>query len=274
MKSGKVRTTAILLPPQRFEMDLTTCIGLTVGTILIVVAILIGGSLSDFVDAPALLITVGGTSCALLINFPFPTVANTFSVVKNCFLLRLSKPQDLIRELSELATTARRDGLLVLEQQLDQIKDPFLNRGLEMVIDGVPKDKLIEVLSIELNAIQERHATGKKLLDQLGALAPAFGMIGTLIGLIQMLRTLDDPSNIGVGMAIAMLTTFYGSLIANLFCIPMAGKLEMRSKEEMQNREMMITGLAALVEGEAPRAVESRLTAYLSPKLRAQRENG
>ncbi len=151
------------------------------------------------------------------------------------------------------------------------MKDPFLIRGLEMVIDGTAKEKLEEVLSIELQCIKERHGTGKKIFDQLGASLPAFGMVGTLIGLIQMLHELDDPTKIGAGMAVAMVTTFYGAFVANLVFLPLAGKLEARSKEEVLLRELMIHGLVALAEGEAPRAMEAKLQAFLSPKVRQSR---
>jgi chemotaxis protein MotA len=135
-----------------------------------------------------------------------------------------------------------------------------------LVIDGTPKEKLEEILTIKLNYIQERHHTGKKIFDQLGASLPAFGMVGTLIGMIQMLNSLDDPSRIGSGMAVAMVTTFYGAFVANMIYLPMAGKLEARNKDETLLRELMIQGLVALVEGEAPRAIEAKLRVFLSPK--------
>jgi chemotaxis protein MotA len=177
-------------------------------------------------------------------------------------------PKDEIRRFAQLATIARRDGLLALEKEVGEIRDPFLTRGLEMVIDGTPKEKLEEVLHIELHHIQERHKTGKMIFDQLGASLPAFGMVGTLIGLIQMLHELDDPTKIGAGMAVAMVTTFYGAFVANLVFLPMGGKLEARSKEEVLIRELMIHGLVAMAEGETPRALESKLQAFLAPKAR------
>src|SRR5205807_2789098 len=140
--------------------------------------------------------------------------------------------------------------VLALEKKLPEIKDPFLVKGLELVIDGTPKEKLEEILTIKLNYIQERHHTGKKIFDQLGASLPAFGMVGTLIGLIQMLNSLDDPTKIGAGMAVAMVTTFYGAFVANLVFLPLAGKLEARSKEEMLVRELTIQGLVGLVDGD------------------------
>jgi chemotaxis protein MotA len=137
-----------------------------------------------------------------------------------------------------------------------------------MVIGGSSAEDVSGVLSTEVSYIEQRHRNGKKLLDAIAAAAPAFGMIGTLIGLVQMLRTLDDPSKIGLGMAVALLTTLYGALIANLLCLPLAGKLETRSQEEIMLRELMIAGLTALVEGHPPRVVEERLNAFLSPSNR------
>jgi chemotaxis protein MotA len=249
-------------------MDIGTIAGIVLGLGFIVAAILHDGSLKSFIDIPGAMVAFGGSTSALFIMFPLKKVLGTFGVVKQVFFNSLPDPKNEIKRLSELATVARRDGLLALEKKLPEIKDPFLVRGLEMVIDGTPKDKLEEILGIDLHCIQERHGTGKKIFDQLGASLPAFGMVGTLIGLILMLNQLDDPSKIGSGMAVAMVTTFYGAFVSNMFYLPMAGKLEQRNKEETLLREMMIQGLIALVEGEAPRAMESKLKAFLAPKAR------
>jgi chemotaxis protein MotA len=242
--------------------------GAVLGFAFIATAILIHGKLTDFVDVPGALVAFGGSFSALFIYFPAKKAAGVFAVVGKCFFNRLTDPRAEIRRFTELAMVARRDGLLALEKQTPGITDPFLLRGLEMVIDGTPREKIEQILQIELGCIQERHATGKKMFDQLGASLPAFGMVGTLIGLIQMLNKLDDPSQIGAGMAVAMVTTFYGAFVANLIFLPLAGKLENRSKEESLLRELMIQGLVALTEGEAPRSMEAKLKAFLSPKAR------
>jgi len=253
-------------------MDIATILGFVLGLTFITIAITLHGSLTDFIDIPGALVAFGGAFSAILINFPLKKALGVFGVVKNCFLIKLPEPGEEIRRLTELATVARRDGLLALEKQMAEIKDPFMIRGLEMVIDGTPREKLEEVLNIELGCIQERHGTGKKIFDQLGASLPAFGMVGTLIGLIQMLHELDDPTKIGAGMAVAMVTTFYGAFVANLVFLPLAGKLEARSKEEVMIRELMIHGLVALTEGDAPRAMETKLKAFLTPKARQTSE--
>lgn len=246
-------------------MDIATVIGLFLGIILVVGSILIGGGgLGPFFNVPSIMIVIGGSIAALLINFPLKKVLGVFGVVKNCFTAKLPSAKEVIEQFKELATITRRDGLLALEDRLTEIKDPFMSRGLEMVMSGTSKEGIQEVLETEVSYVEERHKTGKKIVDAMAAAAPAFGMVGTLIGLVQMLRTLDDPSQIGGGMATALLTTLYGAVIANLFCIPLGGKLEARSKEEVMIRELMLSGLIALVEGQAPRSVEEKLQAFLS----------
>jgi chemotaxis protein MotA len=249
-------------------MDRGTIVGLVLGFAFVSGAILMHGSLLDFVDVPGAMVAFGGSTSALFVMFPAKKVFGVFGVVKQCFLSKLPDPRQEIQRLVKLATIARRDGQLALEKSLADIKDPFLIRGLEMVIDGAPREKLEDALMLELGCIQDRHAMGKKIFDQLGASLPAFGMVGTLVGLIQMLGQLDDPSKIGAGMAVAMVTTFYGAFVANMVYLPLAGKLEARSKEETLLRELMIKGLTSLVDGEVPRAIETKLKAFLAPKHR------
>ncbi len=235
---------------------------------LVLGSIILGGGLGPFIDFPSLMITVGGSIAAVLINFQLKVALSTFSVLKKCFLVKIFTPEEVIAQFREFATTARRDGLLALEDAVDNVDDEFLKRGMEQLVGGASKEDLTIALQTELSAIDARHANGKKILDSVAAAAPAFGMIGTLIGLVQMLKTLDDPSKIGGGMAVALLTTLYGAVIANMFCIPLAGKLEVRAQEETMIRELMIAGLVSLVEGQPPRALEERLLSHLSPKIR------
>ncbi len=249
-------------------MDISTVIGLVLAIGLVLGSIMMGGGLGDFIDVPSLMITVGGSIAAVLINFQLKVAMGAANVVKKCFLVKIQTPDEVISQFREFATTARRDGLLALEGEIENIDDDFLKRGLEQVVGGTSKEDLQMALETEVAAIMTRHSNGKKIVDAVAAAAPAFGMIGTLIGLVQMLKSLDDPSQIGGGMAVALLTTLYGAVIANMFCIPLAGKLEVRSQEELMIRELMIAGLVSLVEGQAPRALEERLLAYLSPKSR------
>ncbi len=250
-------------------MDIATIIGLVLGLILVIGSILLdGGGIGPFVNVPSLMITVGGSFAAVLINFPLNNVLGVASVVRKCFTVALPSTSEVIEQFKNYAVTARRDGLLALENEVEKVDDEFLRRGLEMVIGGSSREDLTSILEMEISCVEQRHQTGKKILDAMAAAAPAFGMVGTLIGLIQMLRTLDDPSKIGGGMATALLTTLYGALIANLFCIPLAGKLEARSQEEVMIRELMLTGLTCLVDGHPPRVVEERLLSFLSPGKR------
>ena len=251
-------------------MDIATILGLVLGIVLIVGAIAVGGPLTPFVNIPSMMIVGGGAFAALLINFPMTRVLGVISVVRNCFLVKLPEIESVIQQFSDFARTSRRDGLLSLENEMESIQDPFLKRGLEMVVGGNSREELTSVLETEISYIEQRHESGRKILDALAAAAPAFGMIGTLIGLVQMLRTLDDPSQIGIGMATALLTTLYGAVIANLICIPLAGKLDTRSREEILIRELMLSGLTSLVDGLAPRVVQERMAAFVANSKRPE----
>jgi len=250
-------------------MDIATIIGLILGTGLVLSSVAMGGGgLSPFIDVPSGMIVFGGAISTLLINFPLSNVLGTVGIVKKCFLTKLPSSKEVIDKYQELATIARRDGLVAIENSLEGISDSFMMRGLEMVAGGTEKDDIRAVMETEIEYIDERHKSGKKILEAMAAAAPAFGMIGTLIGLVQMLQSLDDPSQIGGGMATALLTTLYGAMTANMFCIPLAGKLDERNKEEMLVRELILMGALALVDGQAPRALQERLIAFLPPKER------
>ncbi len=250
-------------------MDIATIIGLLLGFGLILASIAMGGSgLGPFIDVPSGMIVFGGALAASLINFPLKKVLGTFAVVMKCFLFKLPDAVETIQQFKTFAEVVRKDGLLALEDQAAEVKDDFMKRGIESLISGVSGEEITQALETELSYIEQRHVSGKKIIDSCGAAAPAFGMIGTLIGLVQMLRALDDPSKIGGGMATALLTTLYGALVANVICIPLAGKLESRNQEESNIREMMIRGIVLLGEGATPRVVEEQLLSFLSPKSR------
>ena len=249
-------------------MDFGTTLGAIMGFGFVITAMSLHGRLSDFFDFPGALVAFGGSFSALFIYFPPRKVLGIFSVILKCVFNRIPEPRAEIQRFMGYAAIARRDGVLALEKQISGNTDPFLARGLQMVIDGTPREKIQHILEIELGCIEERHGLGKRMFEQLGASLPAFGMVGTLIGLIQMLNKLDDPSQIGSGMALAMVTTFYGAFAANMVCLPLAGKLETRSKEETLVRELMIQGLMALTEGDSPRALEAKLKAFLAPGAR------
>jgi len=185
-------------------------------------------------------------------------------------LLQDATEQELIQKMVNYSAINRRDGALALEQHLKEAGDEFLVTGLQMVIDGQTEDTVERQLAMEIEYLKTRHEDGKKILEFMGASAPAWGMIGTLIGLVQMLGNLSDPSGIGVGMATALITTFYGAIMANLFFIPLAGKLGTRSKKESTLREMIVEGLLGIVRGESPTGVREKMQAFISAKNREE----
>lgn len=249
-------------------MDSTTIIGLIAGLMLIMTALALGGTASAFWDIKSIIITFGGTFAATLVSLPRRQLLEAGRVVKKAFRSMEGHPIDTIANLVRFAEKARREGLLALEDDADQQDDPFLKKGLQLVVDGSDPELVRDILQTEIAFLEDRHKAGAQLFDTLGALAPAFGMIGTIIGLIQMLRNLDDPSTIGSGMATALLTTFYGALSANLVFIPIAGKLRSRSQSEMLMKEVILEGILSIQAGDNPRIVEEKLKVFLAPKLR------
>jgi chemotaxis protein MotA len=227
-----------------------------------------GGSPTSFVDIPSVLVTIGGTTAAILITYPLPKVKAIFAVTKKILNAGSLDISPWYQTLIDLATIARRDGILALEDRLEGITDEFLKRGLQMLVDGNPADSVSSILDMEINNMEDRHGIGHSMWKNMGSYAPAFGMIGTLIGLVQMLQNLDDPSKIGSGMAVALLTTFYGAFVANLFCIPIQGKLEQRTAEEVQLKKMLLAGILSIQAGDSPRVVGEKLEVYLSPQER------
>jgi chemotaxis protein MotA len=251
-------------------MDIATIVGLLAGSACILSAMYSGGGAGVFFDIPSVLITIGGMLSATLIHFSLGQVLRIFSVVKKTVFDQLPTEQALVQQMVNYAAISRRDGPLALEEQVRDLRDPFLIKGMQMLIDGQNEEALGKQLGLEVQYLQERHQDGKKILEFMGGSAPAFGMIGTLIGLVQMLRNLQDPSGIGVGMATALITTFYGAILANLVFIPLAGKLGLRSKSESLQKEMLIEGLLAVVRGEGPTAVRERMQAFVSARHRAE----
>lgn len=249
-------------------MDISTIAGLVLNVALMCYAILLGAPLSAYYDLPSVMIVFGGTLLYLTTQFSFQQLVGLLKVLKKTVFTRLPSQKEEIARLVTYANLARREGLLALEEKVEEIEDAFEAKGLRMVIDGLPADTIRSVLENELYFLQDRHGQGKKMLDTAASAAPAMGMLGTLIGLVAMLRNMSDPSSIGVGMAVALITTFYGSLIANMFALPLAGKLERRSKDEVALRNLMVEGILAIQAGDKPQLVEERLKTFLSPTHR------
>ena len=249
-------------------MDIATVIGIVSAFTLVISAILFGGSLTMFISVPSLMIVVGGTVGAAMINYPLPDIIKVTRVVKNAFFLKAFTAKELITNFVGLAGTARREGILALETALNDINDDFMKKGLQLSVDGLEPVSIKDILDTEIVNIQERHKLGAEIFTTLGTFAPAMGMIGTLIGLVQMLQTMDDPSTIGPAMAVALLTTFYGSVMANIICLPIAGKLRNKSTEEVMMKGLMSEGIMSIAKGDNPRLLEQKLNAFLSPELR------
>jgi chemotaxis protein MotA len=249
-------------------MDQATLIGILTSTAFVLMGILMGGTIDTFINIPSVFITFGGALGALFINFSMPQVFSTIKVVKNTFTTKSINIPEIITSLVGFSEKARREGLLVLEKELSTIDDPFMKKGIQLVIDGAEQEVVKTMLEIEMSFIEDRHALGREILEQLAALTPAWGMIGTIIGLILMLKALDDPSSVGPAMATALLTTFYGAIGAFMFFTPMAGKLKMRSKEEMLAKKVIIEGVLSVQAGDNPRMVEEKLKLFLAPGAR------
>ncbi len=245
-------------------MDLATIVGIVAGCLLVTLAILLGGEPLIFINVQGLLIVVGGTVATTLIRFPLVRCLKVVGVVKKAFSSRLDSPQEIIDELIKLARQARQEGLLSLEDY--KTEDPFLHQGIQLIVDGNEAEMVEEILSTDIRYLRQRHRDGQEILRAIGESAPAFGMIGTLIGLVIMLTNMEDVKALGPAMAVAILTTLYGALIANLIAIPLAKKLEIRSKEEGLNRELLMVGLLNILKGENPRMMETVLRAFLSAK--------
>jgi chemotaxis protein MotA len=252
-------------------MDIATIIGLLAAIGLIVGSMLMGSApMTAFIDIPSLMVVIGGALAAAMICFPLKSMLGVPKVVMKVVLNKNEDLGQLIGQLVSLAETARRDGLLALEGKVNEIENPLVKTGLQMAVDGNNPETVEEVLRTEVEAIATRHKEGKSVMDQLGRFAPAYGMIGTLMGLIMMLSDMSDPSSIGSGMAVALITTLYGAIVANVFFSPFAEKLGMLSKKELVGMEIAIRGVMAIQSGESPRAIHQKLQTFLPPKLRTE----
>jgi len=250
-------------------MDLATFIGIVTGVVLIVVSIMLNGDISAFFDPASIMIVVGGTLAATMVKYTMKDVLGVMGVLRNAFRSQDNIQSEIVAKFVELAKITRKDGILAVDRELSKIEDPFMRDGLMMAVDGNEPDTIRNIMETELNYLQGRHRKGSAIFSAMGEYSPAFGMLGTLIGLINMLRALDDPSNIGAGMAVALVTTFYGSVLANLVFLPLSGKLKNKSEEEVTQKELIIEGVLAIQQGEHPRNINRRLLNFVPPKQRA-----
>lgn len=242
-------------------MDLSTVIGIILGILLVSASIFLGGQPGLFWNLPSILLVVGGTAATTLIRFPLPRVLKMVRIVKNAFAHRMATPDEVIDELIQMARTARKEGVLALENYYTD--DTFLLQGVQLIVDGNDTEAIEDVLRTDIRYLQRRHKDGQDVLKAIGDAAPAFGMIGTLIGLVIMLANMEDVKALGPAMAVAILTTLYGALIANVLALPLAKKLEVRSREESLHRELVMVGLMSIQRGDNPRIMETVMRAFL-----------
>ncbi len=261
-------------------MDITTVIGFIAGITLMAVAILQRSWLSGlpglsgllaFWDMPSVFITLGGTFAATMVNYSFHQIIEVFAIAKKVFMQKDENPLDIIDTVVRLTKKARIMGLLAIEQDIKGIKNSFLRHGFSLVSANVAIETIRSELETEITFIQERHKVGQEIFLTMGTYSPAFGMIGTIMGLIMMLAKLEDQSAIAGGMAVALITTFYGALAANLVFLPVCGKLKRKSDDEVLVKDIVIEGIISMKTGDIPSIIEAKLKAYLPPKKRERR---
>jgi len=256
-------------------VDIATLGGIAAGFFFILSAIVIAGgpaSLGGFISVTSVLITIGGSFAAIVVSNTIPRIFNITKILRNALRVKSMEEGKIIATIVTFSEKARREGLLALEDDLDELEDTFLRKAIQLVVDGTDPEVIRNILETELNNIQVRHQEGIKIFEDWGIFAPAFGMIGTLIGLVLMLSNIEDKSAIGPGMSAALITTLYGAIIANLVFIPIANKLTYVNNQEILTREIMIEGTLSIQSGDNPRIVKEKLISFLPPAVREQVE--
>jgi chemotaxis protein MotA len=247
-------------------MDIATLIGLIGGAGIIIAAIVVDSTLSTFINVPSILLVVGGTIAVAMIKFPLKDLLGSLTVARNAFRESDEDPAELIEKSVELSRIVRKEGLLALENQ--DVQSEFFRKGLRLCADGLEPEVVRKVLTTEMVRSVERHKSGQQIFRAIGETAPAMGMIGTLIGLVQMLTLMDDPSEIGPAMAVALLTTLYGALISNMVALPIAEKLSVKARKERLTKALVIEGINAIQQSHNPRVVQELLRTYLPKGMR------
>lgn len=254
-------------------MDISSLVGFLLAFALIIGSMMMGSApMSAFIDIPSGMVVIGGAIAASMMCFPLKSMLGLPKVIMKVFLTKHDDVSAVIEQLVSLAETARRDGLLALEGRMEEVNNPFVKLGIQMAVDGTRPEVIEDILRTEIDAIASRHRDGKAVLDQLGRFAPAYGMIGTLMGLIMMLSDMSDPSGIGAGMAVALITTLYGAIVSNAVFMPFAEKLGINNKIELNTLEIAVRGVMAIQSGENPRVIEQKLHTFLPPNQRPQEE--
>lgn len=247
-------------------MDLATVIGIIGAIGFIVMAMILGGDLGMFADVPSVLIVFGGTLFVTLSQFTLAQFFGAGKVAGKAFMFKIDSPEALIEKVVEMADAARKGGFLALEEA--EIENPFMQKGVDMLVDGHDIEVVRETLAKDIAMTSERHEFGAGIFKGMGDVAPAMGMIGTLIGLVAMLSNMDDPKAIGPAMAVALLTTLYGAFLANVICLPISVKLKNRMEEEKLNQKLVLDGIVGIADGQNPRVIEGILKNYLAASKR------
>ena len=247
-------------------MDLATIIGILGALGLIVMAMIQGGDIAMFINVPSILIVFGGSLFVVLSQYTLGQFFGAGKVVGKAFMFKIDTPESQIEKIVEMADAARKGGFLALEEA--EIENPFMQKGVDMLVDGHDVEVVRETLGKDISMTSERHEFGKSIFKGMGDVAPAMGMIGTLVGLVAMLSNMDDPKSIGPAMAVALLTTLYGAMLANLFCLPVAVKLGNRADEEKLNQSLVLDGIIGIADGQNPRVIEGILKNYLAANKR------
>lgn len=249
-------------------MDLATIIGIIGAIGFVVMAMVLGGDMGMFINVPSILIVFGGTIFVVLSQFSLGQFFGAGKVAGKAFMFKIEAPEDLIQKVVEMADAARKGGFLALEEA--EIENVFMQKGVDMLVDGHDIDVVRETLAKDLNMTTQRHEFGATIFKGMGDVAPAMGMIGTLIGLVAMLSNMDDPKAIGPAMAVALLTTLYGAFFANVICLPISVKLKNRAEEEKLNQSLVLDGIVGIADGQNPRVIEGILKSYLAASKRSE----
>ena len=258
-------------------MDISSLIGLILGIVMVIVSILINGdwemsAITAFADGPSIMLVIGGTFASTFIGQSIGTFMKAMKAVKMVFFVPKFDPADTIEKIVNLSNLARREGVLALEESASTMDDPFLKKGIMLVVDGADPELVRSVLETEMVYMENRHRDIRGVWDMVNGLAPAWGMVGTMVALVLMMASLDDIDALANNMALAMITTFYGALLANFFAMPISKKLAMYDAEELLLKEVQIEGMLSIQNGENPRIIEEKLKAFLAPSLRKSAE--
>tara|TARA_B100000886_G_scaffold268923_1_gene192994 strand:+ start:332 stop:1096 length:765 start_codon:yes stop_codon:yes gene_type:complete len=251
-------------------MDIATVAGLVLVVVAIIGSILAGGDITSFIDVPSMLVVGLGVTGGTLIKWPMEIVSKLVNVVMKAIFFTPADPKTTIEEIGNLAETARRESVFALEKV--EVEDAFLKKAMMLAADNRPPEVIKSILQLEIDALEDRHSVGIDVLDGIGGDGPAFGMIGTLIGLVIMLQNLSDQAAIGPAMAVALLTTFYGAVLANAFALPLKNKISYRSGREVLKMNIIVAGTLGIVAGENPRLIKEKLSAFLPPSERVSEE--